>query len=350
MNDHLRTFTARRQSWFGLKLPVKTALAQPALHPLLRTIAPRIRGLKIGRLPAPIELTEIRGRAGGADFILVEPFRCEIAKEFYWGRGRRTEPEDAFALDLMVALSADADVFLDIGAYTGVFTMAVLAANENVRAHVFEIIPAVVAGVEKNIDRNGFNRRATVHPTGVGSPDTWMKVPIGDGGSALPSFYSSDMRFDSDAEVRFTSLDALLPETLAEGSKQSRSTHESGVSGQERVSSQADALGQTEARSQGKVPRVTVKIDVEGGENDVFAHGQEFLAAVHPDILCEVLEDRAKPRELMGHLGEHGYHYYLVGEDRLYSRTTIRPDAHLRDWLFTLKSPDEMRAAGYPVD
>ncbi len=336
MNDHLRTFTARRQSWFGLKLPVKTALAQPALHPLLRTIAPRIRGLKIGRLPAPIELTEIRGRAGGADFILVEPFRCEIAKEFYWGRGRRTEPEDAFALDLMVALSADADVFLDIGAYTGVFTMAVLAANENVRAHVFEIIPAVVAGVEKNVERNGFNSRVTVHPTGVGSPDTWMKVPIGDGGSALPSFYSSDMRFDSDAEVRFTSLDALLPEVLAEASERDPRLHA--------------GEGVPDVSRRGEAPRVTVKIDVEGGENDVFAHGQDFLAALHPDILCEVLDDRAKPRELMGHLGEHGYHNYLVGEDRLYARTAIRPDPRLRDWLFTLKSPDQMRAAGYPVD
>ena len=338
MNDHLRTFTARRQSWFGLKLPVKTALAQPALHPLLRTIAPRVRGLRIGRLPAPIELTEIRGRAGGADFILVEPFRCEIAKEFYWGKGRRTEPEDAFALDLMVALSADADVFLDIGAYTGVFTMAVLAANENVRAHVFEIIPAVVAGVEKNLDRNGFNCRATVHPTGVGSPDTWMKVPIGDGGSALPSFYSSDMHFDSDAEVRFTYLDALLPEVLA------------GESGRRDAQPQAGEDDIPAGSDRSERPRVTVKIDVEGGENDVFAHGQEFLAAVHPDILCEVLEDRAEPRELMGHLGEHGYHYYLVGEDRLYAKTTIRPDAHLRDWLFSLKSPDQMRAAGYPVD
>ncbi|WP_092017137.1 FkbM family methyltransferase [Brevibacterium siliguriense] len=336
MNDHLRTFTARRQSWFGLKLPVKIALAQPALHPLLRMIAPRIRGLKIGRLPAPIELTEIRGRAGGADFILVEPFRCEIAKEFYWGRGRRTEPEDAFALDLMVALSADADVFLDIGAYTGVFTMAVLAANENVRAHVFEIIPAVVAGAEKNVERNGFNSRVTVHPTGVGSPDTWMKVPIGDGGSALPSFYSSDMRFDSDAEVRFTSLDALLPEVLAEISDRDPQLH--------------SRDGVPDVSSRGEAPCVTVKIDVEGGENDVFAHGQDFLAALHPDILCEVLDDRAKPRELMGHLGEHGYHYYLVGEDRLYARTTIRPDPRLRDWLFTLKSPDQMRAAGYPVD
>lgn len=33
MKDHLRTLTARRQSWFGLKLPVKKALAQPMLHP-----------------------------------------------------------------------------------------------------------------------------------------------------------------------------------------------------------------------------------------------------------------------------------------------------------------------------
>lgn len=322
MKDHLRTLTARRQSWFGLKLPVKKALAQPMLHPLLRTVAPRLRGVKIGRLPAPIELTEVRGRAGGTDFILVEPFRCEIAKEFYWGRGRRTEPEDAFALDLMVALSADAEAFLDIGAYTGVFTMAVLAANPRARAHAFEIIPAVVAGMEKNIARNGLSDRVTVHPTGVGSPDTWMKVPLGDGGSALPSFYSADMSFDSDAEVRFTSLDALLPDLLEE-------THRAGV---------------------GEDLTVTMKVDVEGGENDVFAHGQEFLAALRPDILCEVLDDRAKPRELMRHLGGHGYHYYLVGEDRLFARKTIRPDPQLRDWLFTSKSPEQMRSAGYPVD
>lgn len=339
MNDYLRTLTARRQSWFGLKLPVKTALAQPFLHPVLRTIAPRVRGLKIGRLPAPIELTEVRGRAGGADFYLVEPFRCEIAKEFYWGRGRRTEPEDAFALDLMVDLSSDAEVFLDIGAYTGVFTMAVLAANPRARAHTFEIIPAVVAGIEKNADRNRFTDRVTIHPTGVGSPDTWMKVPLGDGGSALPSFYSADMDFDSDAEVRFTSLDGLLPDLLEENPG---------------LDEDADtATDSADAGSRATVPhrpRVTMKIDVEGGENEVFAHAQEFLDTLHPDILCEVLDDRAKPHELMGHLGGHGYHYYLVGEDRLYARTTITPDPDLRDWLFTRKSPEQMRTAGYPVE
>src|SRR5699024_3983142 len=109
MNDYLRTRTARRQSWSGLKLPVKTALAQPYVHAMLSSIEPRVKCLKIGRQPAPIEHSEVRDRADGTDFYLVEPFRCEIAKEFYWGRGRRTEPEDAFALDLMVDLSSDAE-------------------------------------------------------------------------------------------------------------------------------------------------------------------------------------------------------------------------------------------------
>ncbi|RBP67052.1 FkbM family methyltransferase [Brevibacterium sanguinis] len=314
VNDYLRTLAARKQSWFGLKLPVKAALAQPFLHPLLRAVAPRVRGLKIGRLPAPIELTEVRGRAGGAEFHLVDPFRCEIAKEFYWGRGRRTEPEDAFALDLMVELSRDADVFVDIGAYTGVFTMAVLASNPTAIAHTFEIIPAVVAGLEKNVARNGLGDRVTVHPTGVGRPGTTMQVPTGDGGSALPSFYSASMDFGSGAEVRFTSLDELLPD-LPPGN-----------------------------------PRVTVKIDVEGAENDVLGHGEEFLDILRPDMLCEVLADRARPAELMGILGRYGYRYYLVGPDRLSARERIVPDPDLRDWLLTTKSPEELRAEGYPVD
>ena len=45
MNDYLRSLKGRKQKWFGLKLPVKTALAQPCLHPMLRTLAPHINGI-----------------------------------------------------------------------------------------------------------------------------------------------------------------------------------------------------------------------------------------------------------------------------------------------------------------
>src|SRR5699024_5507887 len=96
-------------------------------------------------------------------------------------------------------------------------------------------------------------------------------------------------------------------------------------------------------------PRVTVKIGVAGGENDVFAHGRTFLDTLRPDILCEVLDDRAKPAELMRDLGGCGSHHYLVGEDRLVAGKPNRPDTHLRDWLFTTRTRTQMREAGYPV-
>jgi len=154
----------------------------------------------------------------------------------------------------------------------------------------------------------------TVHPTGVGRPGTTMQVPTGDGGSALPSFYAASMDFADGVEVRFTSLDELLPQ-LPEGTTP-----------------------------------VTMKIDVEGAENDVLRYGRDFLAVLRPDILCEVLEDRAKPAELMAVLDEFGYRFYLVGSDRLIHRRRIVPDPRLRDWLLTTKSPANLRAEGFPVE
>lgn len=213
----------------------------------------------------------------------------------------------------MVELSRDADVFLDIGAYTGAFTMAVLSANPAAVAHSFEIIPAVIDGLEKNVARNHLGDRVTVHVTGLGKPGTTMQVPSGDGGSALPSFYGTGMDFDAGAQVRFTSLDELLPDLPP-----SR-------------------------------PQVTVKIDVEGAEHDVLGNGRELLATLQPDILCEVLDDRAQPEQLMSILDRFDYHYYLVGHDHLRAHDEIVPDRQLRDWLFTTKNPEDMRVAGYPV-
>ncbi len=204
-------------------------------------------------------------------------------------------------------------MFVDIGAYTGVFTMAVLAANPTTVAHSFEIIPAVVAGIEKNVARNRLRNRVTVHPTGIGRPGTTMQVPTGDGGSAAPSFYAASMDFADGVEVRFTSR-------------------------------------RTPAASPEGTTRVTMKIDVEGAENDVLRYGRDFLAVPRPDILCEVLEDRAKPAELMAVLDEFGYRFYLVGGDRLIHRRRIVPDPRFRDWPLTTKSPADLRAEGFPVE
>lgn len=301
---------ARRQSWFGAKRHVKTVLSHPLLHPLLRAAAPRISGIRHGRLPAPRELIEVRATAGGGDFVMLRPDRCEIAKELYWGGGRRPEAEDAYAVDLVVRLAAGARTFLDVGAYTGIFSLATLAAHPELRAHAFDMVPPVVRMLRANMMRNGFTDRAVVHQAGVGDPSLTARMPSVDSGSALPSFLSSDMTFDDGEDVGFVSLDSLT-----------------------------DAVDGP----------VVMKVDVEGGETSVFSHGAGFLSAHRPDILCEVLTDADGP-QLEELLGVHGYRYYHVGSDSVRERPRVVPDAGVRDWLFTVKSPAELRDAGVTVD
>jgi FkbM family methyltransferase len=299
----------RRQSWFGLKRHVKRVAAYPAPHMALRMLARLFPRLRSGRLPAPRHLREVQGEVDGAVYVMLRPDRCEIAKELYWGRGRRPRREDSIALEIVVRLATEADTLIDIGAYTGVFTLAATAANPELDVHAFDIVPAVCDLLDANVHRNHVHDRVVIHREGVGIPGSTMTVPVGEGGSALPSFYSSRMTFDSGVETHFRSLDSL-----------------------------ADLL------VQGR--RVVMKIDVEGTESAIFEHGRRFLATFGPDILCEVLQGASDPEALSRVLAPLQYRPLLVTKDGLSPRPTISPHPHYRDWLFTLRNDSSLRSLG----
>ena len=301
----------RRQSWFGLKRHVKSFLSMGLPNAALRVVARFVPSLRSGRLPAPANLREVEGRVAGSTFVMLDPARCENAKELFWGDGRRPRAHDRLALDTVAALAREADEFLDIGAYTGLFTLATTSVAPGLHAHAFEIVPAVADALEKNLLHNEVADRVTMHRQGIGEPGATMRVPSGKGGSALPSFYSSRMRFEDGERVEFRSLDsvgALLP---------------------------AEA-------------RVVMKVDVEGTEDTVFRSGQAFLGTFQPDILCEVLPeaDGARLDEL---LAAAGLRRYLVTGSRLEEATGIVPHPAFRDWLFSRRAPDDLRALGLPV-
>jgi FkbM family methyltransferase len=302
----------RRQSWFGLKRHVKRFLSLGLPNALLRFVSRFVPSLRSGRMPAPANLQEVEGRVGGSTFVMLDPARCENAKELFWGRGRRPKAHDRLALDAVAALAREADELLDIGAYTGLFTLATTAIAPGLHAHAFEIVPAVADALEANLRRNSVADRVVVHREGVGEPDTTMRVPSGEGGSALPSFYSLKMRFEEGEVVPVRSLDsvgALLP---------------------------AGA-------------RVVMKVDVEGTEDAVFGAGQRFLGTFRPDVLCEVLPeaDGAGLDEL---LAAADLRRYLVTAARLEVGRRIVPHPTFRDWLFSPRTPEELRALGLPVD
>jgi FkbM family methyltransferase len=303
--------TRTRQSWFGLKLPVKRFLSLAVPHAVLRLVSRFVPSLRAGRLPAPASVHEVEGRVAGATFVMLDPARCENAKQLYWGGGRRPRADDRLALDTVVALAHDADVFLDIGAYTGLFTLAVSAVAPAVQAHAFEIVPAVADALVANLVRNRVEERVAVHREGIGEDGKTMRVPTGEGGSALPSFFSSRMHFDEGDLVSFRSLDSV-----------------------------AEMVPQED--------RVVIKIDVEGTEDAVLGSGQAFLKAFRPDILCEVLPE-ADGALLDDLLRRAGLRPFLATDSRLEERPRIEPDAGHRDWLFTARSHEQLRSLGLPV-
>ena len=71
------------------------ALPQSSRVPnaFLRLVARFVPSLRSGRLPAPARLEEVTGYADGAMFVMLDPARCENAKELFWGR--RPTPEAA---------------------------------------------------------------------------------------------------------------------------------------------------------------------------------------------------------------------------------------------------------------
>jgi FkbM family methyltransferase len=311
--DYRESELGRRRSWYGLKRHVKRVLSWRLPHAVLRGVVrvlPRLA--RSGRLPAPASVREVEGVVRGTPFVMLRPDRCIVAKELYWGHGRRPRPEDAFALELFAELASRSDVALDIGAYTGVFSVAAAAVNPFADVHAFEIVPDVYRLLLDNCVRNDLLDRVTLHLEGVGEQGARMLVPPTSSGSALPDFYSDRLRFDTGVHVRFVSLDSLLPLIPAEAT-------------------------------------VLAKVDVEGSENEVLRGGDAFLRGFAPDVVCEVLAGVADGGELEALLAPHGYRFFLVRETDLLEMDRLVPSPRFRDWLFTTRDASELRAMGISV-
>ena len=300
--DFRSTSTGRRQSWYGLKRYVKGALGSRPGHVLLR-LAVRARPAlgRTGRLPAPSHLKEVRGSVAGTSFVMLRPDRCVIAKELYWGGGHRPHAEDDNALAIFTALARDADVMLDVGAYTGIFTLVSTAVNPALRAEAFEIVPAVVELLRENCERNGVADRVTIHHVGLGEEAGSVTLPVGEGGSALPDFYSTRLRFAEGVAVPVRTLDEATREI-------------------------------------GSGTRVVMKIDVEGTEAEILRGGRAFLERIRPDIVCEVLAGAGDGPGLEEVLAPFGYRIFLIEEAGVCESAHIVPDARFRDWLFTVRA------------
>lgn len=299
----------RRQSWHGAKKYIKLTASVPVINPLIYAIVKRCMPQRNpSRLPVPLNVTSVTARVLDYQFAMFNPRRCVVAKELYWGRGVRSRRADQIALESFARLVPNATHVLDIGAYTGIFTLLAATVSPSCTVDAYEIVPAnYIATLENLLENKICGSGVAVHLQGVGRGGSRVTVPYGQSGSALPDFYNINMNFDDGLAVETVSLNSIR---LPEGSN------------------------------------VIIKIDVEGSEAEIFVGGEEFINIHRPSILCELLHGIADTELIEASLNNLGYHYFLVTDGGLVEYSRLTADIDYRDWLITPHPADKLRELG----
>lgn len=183
------------------------------------------------------------------------------------------DAEMRFLLDVL----ADGEVFLDIGAHAGVYS--VLASSvPGVRVVAVEPSSATFARLVENVSLNHIGERVTPLQLAVSNRRGEARLSIGL--DAMNALVHGD---DDDSEpVALTTVDSLMADL--------------------------------------DIPTVgLVKIDVEGGELDVLTGAQDTIEASRPPIIVEVND----PEGLASFAARAGYTSVRYGEDRSLVPTSI---------------------------
>ncbi|KFN45075.1 FkbM family methyltransferase [Arenimonas oryziterrae] len=296
----------RSLSWYGLKPRLKSLLGLPLLNPLLLGFARTfLSPARRARVPVGKDVVTYRMSNGG-HLTLNSPMKCDVARDIYWGQGRREWASECHAIDCAEALAGSADLFLDIGAYSGLFSLVVGQANPGIRVFAYEIVPENYLLLVENVITNRLNRTVSPQLLGIADQPGEIRMPLKTQQSQLPSSLSLSSSFPEGLSVPLARLDDLF----------------------------GDFSG-----------KAFFKIDVEGFEPGVLTGGREFLARIRPDMICEVLESADTSAALHEQLDPLQYSYYQFTDAGLVRRERIKPSRDGRDWLLTVKPLAELRSA-----
>ncbi|MDQ0465546.1 FkbM family methyltransferase [Caulobacter ginsengisoli] len=282
-----------RSNWRGLKPLLRAALMVPGVGALMRRVLPA--GMA-GRMPVAAPQAVFRGE-GDVAVILLDPRDCQVAAELHRHGGRFESPADQLVMRFVQAIARETAVFLDIGAYTGIFALLAARANPALKAVAYEIFPPTHRLLVRNIAANGLTAQVEARLLGLADAVGEMTMPGRLNTASLPSSLSLTSRFAGDITVPLDTLDR---------------------------------------QTAGLAGPIVVKIDVEGHEPAVLAGGMTFLARHHPDIIAEVLPGEGA--DLQAALAPLGYGFWHFTAEGLVRRAVLAGVRAERDWLFTRRA------------
>lgn len=193
----------------------------------------------------------------GHSFIYVADKTDMMSRGVVWGNLKRWE---ATSLRVFSELSRTSQRFLDVGAYTGIYSL-IACADGTGEVIAFEPNPAVRPLLERNIRANGWENRITVVPEGASdrSGTARMTIPVDTTAARVDDAGTGPT-------IRLTTIDEVLAGRRAD----------------------------------------IIKIDVEGLEARVLAGASETLERYRPALIIESLNERSF-EEIRAALTPHGY-------------------------------------------
>lgn len=289
----------RRLNWFGVKPGVAKLLAWRPANAVVQLVARTVLPVKLARR-LPLARNRVHYRlANGQDVSLLDPINDRVARDIYWGGSQPTRIPDRRKLKCVELLSEGAEVFLDVGAYAGLYALIAARSNPRLRAVTYEIVPQNYLHTVRNILENDLADRIEARLCGIGAEPDTIRLPVSMGGTSFMSSISLGSRFGSGISVPVRTLD----------------------------SETEDLEGP-----------VVMKVDVEGYEEQVFLGGQQFLKRSRPDVICEILPDaEAACDSIDSMLRPLGYRTFAFEESGVVEHPKVVPQPVLRDWLFTTR-------------
>lgn len=289
----------KRLNWFGTKSLIARFLCIKPVNSIFRKIAKlSLPARTAARFPVSVPKVEYR-LLGGERITLLDPARDEVARDIFWGNGRCISAGEQHTLDCVETLCKDAHLFLDIGAYSGLFALIAVAAQPRLKAITFEIVPENHLLVMRNIVENDLIGRIDARLCGLSDRAGTITVAPSLHLDRLASSISISSDFSAGVRVPIETLD--------------------------------NAIGET-------VGPIVMKIDVEGFETAVVRGGRLLFERYKPDVICEILPGSTDYRELETILRSLGYHYYQIDDNGLTRHESIDPTTGGRDWLLTARN------------
>ena len=216
----------------------------------------------------------------------IQNFEWNIADEdSFWTYIKSCE---RFSILSFIKIVATADVFIDIGANRGYYSLVALSSSKSINVHSFEVNQKTVSKLESHLNQFN-NRNIEVHDLALGNHNGTANLhSYEDLGSGMDTLFPLEKYGKTRSlEVPVRTLDSIFD------SVDPASTY-------------------------------VMKIDVEGGELDIIRGGACFIAQANPIIIMEInvqmLKPSGGPAEVRKVLASLNYQLFWINERGRYIR------------------------------